>query len=167
MCQVLKALAVAFGFVCIAGTQPRVAPSGVVNHASYAQYGLLNSGIAQGSLFAISGEGLGPAVSSPATVDGFPLQPVLAGVSIRVTVAGTAVDALPVYVSARRLGALLPSSTPLGAGSLTVTFEGQTSSPARISVVRRNFGIFTMNGAANGPAVVQVSDSPSDAPMIS
>jgi uncharacterized protein (TIGR03437 family) len=49
---------------------------------------------------------------------------------------------------------LMPSSTPVGGGAITVTFNGQTSAPAPVQVTAANFGIFTLNQAGTGPAVV-------------
>lgn len=109
----------------------------------------------QGSIIAVLGEGLGPNVSTAISASGFPIQTELAGVSIQVTVAGNTVQALPLYVSQRQIGALLPSAIPTGSGTLTVTFNGQTSEPAPVSVVKRNFGIFTVNRAGTGPALLQ------------
>jgi hypothetical protein len=53
-----------FAFLIVAAlaasAQPRIAPDGVLNSASYAPAGFLDSGIAQGSLFVIQGDYLGP-----------------------------------------------------------------------------------------------------------
>src|SRR5207248_3312604 len=98
--------------------QPKISDGGVLNSASYVGAGFANSGIAQGSLFLVFGSGLGPAAIQST---GFPLPKQLGGTSMKVTVNGTTVDALMVYSLASQLAAVLPSSTPTGTGTITVT----------------------------------------------
>jgi uncharacterized protein (TIGR03437 family) len=124
----------------------------VVNNASYAPAGLPNSAVAQGSIFAIFGSNLGPA--NIAQQPSYPLQRTLAGTSVRVTVGGTTVDAIPIYTVSSQVGAVLPSNTPTGTGQVTVTYNGQTSAPRPITVVPSSFGTFTINQAGSGPGVV-------------
>lgn len=136
--------------------QPAV--SSVLNAASYTLPGLPGSAIAQGSIFVVFGTNLGPATLVQASV--FPLPTDLAGTSVRVTVSGTAVTAIMLYTSATQVAAILPSSTTVGTGTLTVTYNGQTSAGAAIQVVRSSFGIFTRNQAGSGPAWVQHAGAP-------
>src|SRR5579864_7055191 len=98
-------------------------------------------GIAQGALFAVLGKGVGPADIQQAT---FPLPTTdgLGGVTIQAAVAGSVVDCIMVYVKPNEVGAILPSSTPLGAGTITVNNNGVSASKA-INVVAAAFGIFT------------------------
>ena len=65
--------------VLAASAQPRIAADGVLNSASYAPAGYLNSGVAQGSLFVIQGDDLGP---GELLLAGVPLPSALAGVSV-------------------------------------------------------------------------------------
>jgi uncharacterized protein (TIGR03437 family) len=148
-----------------AAAQPVVNRSGVVNAASYAADGLPNSGIAQGSMFLVFGKGLGP--DSLAQANNYPLPGAqgLAGTSIRVTVGSTSVDALMVYTSAGQVAAVLPSRTPPGSGTLTVTYNGRTSTSAPIKVVRGAFGAFTLSQNGTGPGVIQNADSPTETPV--
>lgn len=150
-----QALLFSFLFVIqtAANAQPVVYPGGVLNAASYAVSGLPHAGIAQGSLFTIFGEGLGPDTlqSDP----GLPKQTELAGTSVQVTAGQTTVDAYLYYTFAGQVGAVLPSTTPTGEGTLTVTYNGQTSAPVAIQVVERCVGIFTRNEAGHGPAIIQ------------
>jgi uncharacterized protein (TIGR03437 family) len=148
--------------VCAATAQPVV--DGVFNSASYALPGLSNSGIAQGSLFAIFGKGL---ATGNQTASAFPLSPNMNGTSVKVTVNGITVDALMIYTTVGQLAAVLPSNTPTGTGSLTVTLNGQTSGPANIQVVRSAFGIYTLNQAGSGPGVVQIATSDAVPPVVS
>ena len=145
--------------------QPTINSNGVLNAASYALTGLPNSGIAQGSIFFVFGTNLGKAGSIQ--VSGFPVPSSqgLAGTLVRVTVGATTVDCLMLYVTATQVAAVLPSSTPVGSGTLRVTFNGQASSPAPITVVRSSFGTFTLNQAGSGPGVIQNYNSATDAPV--
>lgn len=146
-----------------ASAAPVIAKGAVLNNASYARDGALNRAIAQGSVFAIFGKGLGP--STLMQVQSFPLTATLGGTSVKISTGGRTIDALPIYVSDGQVGAVLPSSTPLGAGTVTVTFQGETSAPEAITVVRRSFGVFTLNQAGSGPAIVQNFNSESDQPL--
>ncbi len=145
----------AFGLVlaitCAAQTPViRPGPDGIVNNASYAQRGLPNSGIAQGSIFAIFGDNLGPA--NLTTQPSYPLQKTLGGTSVKVTIAGTTRDAIPIYTIKGQVGAVLPSNSPLGVGDVTVTYNGQTSVAHAITIVANTFGIFALNQQGSGPA---------------
>jgi uncharacterized protein (TIGR03437 family) len=138
-------------FASFAIANPVIGTDGIVNVASYQPSGFPNSGIAQGSLFVVFGSGLGP--STLAGLGGFPIPTELAGTSIRVTVNGVTKDALMIYTSAGQVAALLPSSTPTGDGTLTLTYNGSASNPAPIHVVANSFGIFTVNQGGTGPSV--------------
>ena len=144
-------LAVGLLTAVTAVAQPSINTGGVVNAASYAPPGLPNSAIAQGSIFVIFGRNLGPSSLVQAT---FPLRTVLAGTSVRVTVGGRSVDCYLIYTSATQVAALLPSSTPVGTGTVTVSYNNQTSAPAAITVAASSFGIFTVNQAGSGPGVI-------------
>ena len=167
------------------GAQPVVAPGGVLNTAGYTLDGLPNSGIAQGSMFAVFGENLGPAQLVKAAE--LPLPAELAGTSMEVTVNGTTVVPYLFFTSSTQLAGVLPSHTPAGQGTLTVTYaegstalhdgaagpnksrvtniNGQTSEPVTIQVVKSAFGIFTRNAAGFGPAIVQNFVSIADMPL--
>jgi uncharacterized protein (TIGR03437 family) len=132
--------------------QPAIFYRGVVNAASYMAPGLPAGGIAQGSTFAIFGQRLGPGSFPPLA---FPLQNTLAGVSITVTQGKTAVNAIPVYVSAGLVTAIMPSNAPLGMSSLQIVFNGSKSNQAPVRIVGSSFGVFTANSAGIGPAIVQ------------
>ncbi len=129
----------------------------VLNPASYALPGMPNYGIAQGGLLVAFGTGLGPGGYN--AVSAFPLQKTLNGISIRVTVASTTVDCLPMNSygagsSATQVVALLPSNTPVGDGTLVLTYNGQAGAPAPIKVVQRAFGATAVNAGGSGPAVI-------------
>src|SRR4029450_5281562 len=85
-----------------------------------------SAGIAQGALFVVSGRGIGPAEFQQAT---FPLPTTagLAGVTIQASVGGAIVDGIMVYVAPNEVAAILPSSTPIGTGTVTVNNNGATA----------------------------------------
>ena len=99
MTRLTTALSGAMLFAAMAAAQP-VANS-ALNAASYALPGLPNSGIAQGSLFIIFGERLGPATLN--IINSFPVPLVLDGTSVKVTTGTTTVDAYMIYTSARQV----------------------------------------------------------------
>jgi uncharacterized protein (TIGR03437 family) len=133
--------------------QPVVNSGGILNVASYAPPGLPNSSIAQGSLFAIFGTGLGP--TPGAAVYAFPLTPNgFQGTTVTVTVNGTTVKAPVLFTSANQINAMLPSATPVGSGTLSVTYNNQTSASVSIDVVAHSFGAFAVSQAGSGPAVI-------------
>lgn len=161
----LLALLILFFAPASSAQQPTIARNGVLNGASYALPGLPNAGIAQGSIFVVFGQNLGPA--SLVQVSSFPLPTSqgLAGTSIRVTVGGTSLNAIMLYTSASQVAAVLPSNTPLGNGLLTITYNNQTSASVAVTVVPGSFGIFALNQAGSGPGVIQNFNSESDAPF--
>jgi uncharacterized protein (TIGR03437 family) len=136
--------------------------TGVLNAASYAVPGLPHSDIAQGSMFVIFGQQLGPAALQQATV---PFGPQLGGTSIRITGGGVTADAVMIYTSAGQVAAILPSRIPPGNATITVTYLNRTSAPASIRVARSSFGIFTRNQAGSGPGIVQNYNSATDQPV--
>ena len=69
--------------------------SPAVNSASYRSPGSSGSGVAQGSMFAVFGTGLGPSPYVSATQ--FPLLTKLGGTSVTVTVGGTSTAALILF----------------------------------------------------------------------
>ena len=127
----------------------------VLNNASYSVPPLPSSGIAQGSIFAVFGKNLGPA--NLVLVDRFPLPTSggLAGTSVTATSGSTTLDCIMLYTLAGQVGAVLPSATPVGDVTIRVTYNGQTSAPFPIKVVRSAFGIFTQNSRGTGPAAIQ------------
>ena len=133
-----------FLFLVMAATaaaQPAI--NDVVNAAGRIPSGFSSYGIAQGALFAVTGTGLGPDALQQAS---FPLPTTggLAGVTVQVAVGGTTVDAILAYVSKSEVGAILPSGTPIGTGTVTVNNNGVTAS-APITVVASAFGTFSLD----------------------
>jgi len=144
-------LAALFLLLSSALAQPRI--TGLQNNYSYLLPGSPNYGIAQGAIIIIYGSAIGPATLQS---QGFnpALSRTLAGVTIRVTSGSTTLEAIPYYVSAGQIAAILPSATPTGPANLSVTFNGQTSPPFAFTVVPSAFGILTLGGNGLGNAAV-------------
>src|SRR5581483_4020993 len=119
------ALAVLCGALTSISAAPTIAALGIKNSASYANPAFANGSIAQGSLFVIFGSGMGPSQIQYAT--NFPLPVSLSNTSVSVTVNGTTVPCVMIYTSDGQLAAILPSTTPAGKGTVTVTYNGATS----------------------------------------
>jgi uncharacterized protein (TIGR03437 family) len=126
---------------------------------------LPNGSIAQGSYFTIYGNGFG----GDASVCGasfqsciwspYPLPTQIQGASVSVTVGQNAPVAAYLEFAAQlngfsQINAVLPSTTPVGAGTLTVTYNGQTSAAVPVNVVASSFGAFTLNEAGTGPGII-------------
>ncbi len=148
--------------VSSAPAQPTITQ--VSNAASQSLVPLPNSSIAPGSLFSIYGTGFGLPASTCATNyygcywKPYPLPTSIQGTSVSVTVDGTTLPAYIEYAATgdiqSQINAVLPSNTPAGAGTLTITSNGATSTAFPITVVTHSFGIFTWNSAGNGPGIM-------------
>ena len=151
------------------GAIPRLSAApvitGVVNAASYKDSRWPGAGIAPGSIFIVTGSGLGPAniAVAPAAFQSTSLS----GTSVKVSVNATTVNALIYYTSATQVAALLPSNTPpggVGSGnpnaqvSITVTYNGEDSAPTPFQGVGGVAGLFTIDSSGSGPAIVTYPD---------
>jgi uncharacterized protein (TIGR03437 family) len=119
----------------------------IQNNSSRIPRGLPNYGIAPSSLFVVVGNGLadaGEPVLQSSQGSGIPLT--LNGASITVVVNGVTTRPGLWYTSPGQIAAVLPAATPIGAGTLTVTYRGVTSAPAAIQVVPSAVGINSYNG---------------------
>lgn len=154
--------AVAVFFAPYLSAQPAVASGGVLNVASYSYPPLPGGSIAQGSMFVVFGSNMGTTSTGSLS---FPLPTSLDKTSIKVTSGSASVDAIMIYTTAGQLAAILPSNTPAGSGTLTLTYNGQSSSAVPIQIVPSSFGAFTQNQAGSGPAVIQNYVSATDLPV--
>lgn len=148
---------------------PVVPAGGAVNAASYAVASFPYGSIAQGSIFTIFGQELGPGV--PIAASQFPLATELGGVTVSVSRGGSAVQAVLLYVSTGQINALMPSDAPLGEAELVVRVNGAPSAPIAVEVVRSSFGAFTPNNTGSGPGWTfsfnSASDQPQNTPLTS
>lgn len=134
-------------FVTIpAQARPAIAANGILNASSNLP------DVARGSWFVIYGTGLGPATIS--VQNGPPYPTLLSGTRVTFTPVGggAPVSALMYYTLATQVAGMLPSSTPAGAYSVTVDYNGQTSPAVNANVVERNFGFATQTSNGRGPA---------------
>jgi uncharacterized protein (TIGR03437 family) len=125
--------------------------TGISNNYSGIAAGLPNYGIAPGSLFVIYGTDLASATN---TQEKFPLAVNLNGTSVSVTVNGTTVQPGLYYITPGQIAAVLPSTTPIGQASITVTNGSATSAAFTFQVVQSAFGIDTVYGTGSGQAVI-------------
>ena len=142
------------GSVGLLAQAPTVAA--VVNAASNVLPGLPNAGIAQGAMFIVYGGNIGPAAL--VQVSSYPLPTTLSGTAVRVTVGGTTVNAIMVYTVSTQVAAILPSNTPVGTGTLSVTYNGATSGTIPITVVANGFGIFSVSQNGLGAGIITYAD---------
>jgi len=130
----------------------------VQNNYSFLLPGVPNYGIAPGSLFAIQGMNLNgnstPVLQSSAA-PGLPTA--LNQTSLSVTVNGVTTTPALYYASSNAVAGVLPSTTPLGTGTITLTYNGQTTQ-APIQVVASAVGLDTLDGAGSGAGVLTDSN---------
>ncbi len=148
--RLLRITALSFGYAAALAAGPAIA--GVYNAASWIPPSLPNSGVAQGAIFTVTGTGLGPSALVEQATYPLPTTQGLAGTTIQVKVGSATETCIMVYTSAAQVAAILPSATPTGSGTLTLTYQGGTSSFA-ITVLAADFGTFTLNEGGSGPGV--------------
>jgi len=136
---------------CGLAQPPLIYNRSILNAASFMPNRLPGGAIAQGSIFSLFGAHLGP--TSPVQVSAFPLGTSLANVSISVTQATVTTSAIPLYVSASQINAIMPSNTPTGAVSVRVTYNGQKSNPMTAVVAQSAPGVFSARGTGFGPGI--------------
>ena len=125
------------------GTGGGPAITAIQNNSSGIASGVPSYGIAPSSIFVIKGTGLADA-GTPVLQDstnGLPLT--LNGASLAVTVGGVTVHPAIYYTSPTQIAAVLPASTPVGTGTLTVSYNGTVSNSESIVVVPAALGINT------------------------
>lgn len=112
--------------------------------------GLPNYSIAQGSIAIVKGAELSDRSTGLQTT--YPLPTTLEGVTVDITVQGTKVSCILYYVLPQQIAFIVPSTTPLGTGTLQINNNGSIGT-AEITIGKTGFGIMTANGAGTGPAV--------------
>jgi uncharacterized protein (TIGR03437 family) len=124
--------------------------SNIENNSSMVPPGFPNSGVAPSTLIVIHGSNLADA-GTPAILFNVGLTPLplsLDGTTVSVTVNGVTTHPAIYYTSPTQIDAVLPAATPVGTGTLTVTYNGTPSAPAPIQVVPSALGIDNYNGGA-------------------
>ena len=119
----------------------------VQNNSGRIPEGLPNSGISPSGIFVVIGSGLADAgVPALQSSEGAGIPRTLNGATITVKVGGATVQPAIYYTSPTQLAGVLPANTPLGDGTLTVTYKGVASNAYAIHVVAAALGINTYNG---------------------
>ncbi len=98
-------------------------------------------GVSPGSLFLIVGCGLAAPGSQAVLQDstkGLPLT--LNGASVSVTSSGVTTQPALYYATATAIAAVMPSNTPPGPASITVTYGGQSNTPEAFPLEPTSFG---------------------------
>ena len=149
--------------------QPLITPKGIVNAAAtLTPPGLPSGSIGRGSLFTVYGVRMGPAVGVSASA--YPLLPTLSDVSVKITQGSVSVDAIPVFVRADQINAIMPSNAPLGVASVVITYNRIPGPPSPIQIVNSSVGIFSTAGGM-GPGVflnfVSQENQPVNSPAVS
>jgi len=133
------------------------APSGptitaVVNNYSFIPPGFPNSGISPGTIFSIFGSGLSatpPVVALASSASpGIPKN--LEGATLSVSVGGTTVQPAMYFATPGQIAAVLPSGTPTGSATITVSYNGATSNAFSFQVVPYALGLNTYFGSGSG-----------------
>ena len=133
---------------------PLIYSRSTFNAASYMPAGIPAGAIAQGSIFSVFGANLGP--STPAGLSGgFPLQTNLAGVTINVIQGAITVQAIPLFVSAIQINAIMPSNAPIGTAALQVVFHNARSNLSPVRIANNALGIFTALQSGLGPGAIE------------
>jgi uncharacterized protein (TIGR03437 family) len=114
--------------------------SGVVNPAGGIPPGFPGYGLAQGSIFTVYGNNLGPATAAQAAT--LPLSTTgLGGTTVSISSHGSNPIPVPLlYASNGQINGIMPSTAPLGTDTLTVSYNG-ASSAIQVPVTTSNFGI--------------------------
>lgn len=142
-----------FLFASAFAQTPLIFNRSISNSASYTPGGIPGGAIAQGALFTLFGARLGPTQGVQASQ--FPLGTSLSGVSIKIIQGSTTVNAIPYYVSASQVSAIMPSNAPLGTASVQVVNGSGSSNRVPVRIASSDFGIFTALQTGIGPGVLQ------------
>ena len=159
----MRVLSFLCGVGLLSAQQPILYYRGAVNAASLAPFGLPNAPIAQGSIFSIFGENLGP--TTGVSVSSFPLGTNFNGVSISITQKGVTTQAFPIFVSATQVNVVMPSSVATGLASLRLFYNSVKSNAIPIQIAAAAPGIFAVSSGGYGPGVIQNFISASNQPI--
>jgi uncharacterized protein (TIGR03437 family) len=138
------------------GTPPPSGPNitGVVNNYSYIPPGFPNSGIAPGTIMLIFGTGMSnppPAVLALNSSASPGIPTTWAGATLTVTGSdGKNYTPGIYYATPTQIAAVLPSKTPAGSATITVSYNGGTSNAFQFQVVPYALGLNTYYGIGSG-----------------
>lgn len=154
----MRAQVIVVAALAVAGLSAQSGPPPFVYSAnSSASY---STTIAQGSLFVVFGNYIGP--STLVQVSAFPLPNVLSGTSVTVTSGSTKLNCAMIYTSSTQVAAILPSNTPLGTASVTLSYNGSADpegfATTRITVAASSAGMFTTTSSGLGAGIFTALD---------
>lgn len=129
---------------------PPMVVDSVANYHNRSPRGIPNSGIAQGARLAVDGKNLGPFPGVGAGSD--TLGTTLGGVTVQIQSGDVTTQGLLVAASSSLVTAVVPSTTPLGEATVTVTYKGRTTTPYPVTIVSASPSIRTLNEIGTGPA---------------
>jgi uncharacterized protein (TIGR03437 family) len=121
----------------------------VQNNYSYILPNAPNYGIAPGTLVLISGSGMAAPGSSatPLQDPSKALPTTWNGSQVTITVGGTSVNPAFYYATPSYLAVVIPSKTPVGTGTIMVSYGGQNSAAVPITIVAHAAGFLTYPAA--------------------
>jgi uncharacterized protein (TIGR03437 family) len=126
-----------------------------------------NGGVSHGGMFIVkAAAGSGPfGACGVKLADKFPIATSMNGTTMKITMGASSFDVPMIYVVAcagtDQLAGIVPSNVPVGVGTLTIAYNGQSGS-APITIVDRTLGFFTLNQGGTGVAIVQNFNSATD-----
>ncbi len=125
--------------------------SSILNSASNVDPAFPNGGLAQGGIAVAFGGSIGPGAIQ--VVSSFPLPRTLGGTSVRINTGGTEIDAIMIYSVVTQVAFIVPSATPVGNATVTITFSGRSTAPFPVRIVANSPGIYALNQAGSGPGI--------------
>ena len=132
----------------------------VQNNYSYILPAAPNYGISPGSLIIIKGSSLAAPGSQAVLQDPSKALPTnLNGSTASITIGGTTVNAAYYYALPTQLGIVIPSTTPVGTGTITASYGGQNAT-APITIVGHSFGFDTWPAAPSAGVTDNMVPSP-------
>src|ERR1700676_1769113 len=134
--------ALAFASASMWAQKPVISAGGVLNSSSQIPQALPNGSVAPGSIIVVYLDNVLQGLPT-GQITAYPILTTFNNVSMSVTVGSTTVSALIFgtgtfntgTVSGSFVQAIVPSTTPPGTGTITVSYSGQASATAPITVV--------------------------------
>lgn len=121
----------------------------IENNSSFIPAGFPNSGIVPSSIFWIQGTGMASATTVTAlenSATGLPTTGGLNGAVVTVNAGGKTYTPGLYYAMATQIAGVMPAAVPPGPAAVTVSYNGQTSTPYSFTVVPAAYGIDVYNG---------------------
>jgi uncharacterized protein (TIGR03437 family) len=144
----LAVLAFVFPVAALAQSAPTV--TGITNNYSYIPAGFPNSWFSPSSIVTIFGTNMAAALPLKFQSSAAGLPKTLNETTVSFTVNGITTTAPIYYAIPTQLAVVVPAATPIGSGTLTVTYNNTASNAFPIQVVKSALGLDTFNGTGGG-----------------